>query len=294
MITDKDISVVVQGAIVSKGNITINVCESIRKFLPKAEIVLSTWKGCDTSNIDYDILIENEDPGNLDSYYNGHEVSPVANNFNRQLVSTVNGIKASRRKFVMKLRSDSMLVGAYFLKIYNEYDECAEKIACFEPRNPWGNFRDQLSLCDFWFFSSKCNLLELWDIELYRNNIVEDRDILGEEYLMAKYVEKKKRIPLTNFVINADKYKNSVYKDFIENKFMIMPARKSGIRCYKYPEFNDFKTVCIKHYVISFSDWMSFQKIKNPTNTLYHIMHLLEVFSGNIILKLKRLKIWKK
>ena len=41
MIKSEDISVVVQGAIVS--NLTNNCLKSIRKYLPKAEIILSTW-----------------------------------------------------------------------------------------------------------------------------------------------------------------------------------------------------------------------------------------------------------
>ena len=43
MINSKDISVVVQGAI-DKEN-TPKCLESIRKYLPDAEIILSTWEG---------------------------------------------------------------------------------------------------------------------------------------------------------------------------------------------------------------------------------------------------------
>ena len=49
-IDTKDISVVVQGA-VDKIN-TPKCLESIRKFLPCAEIVLSTWEGTDVTGLD--------------------------------------------------------------------------------------------------------------------------------------------------------------------------------------------------------------------------------------------------
>ena len=60
MIDSKDISVVVQGAV--NKNETPKCLKSIRKFLPNAEIILSTWEGSDTKNLDYDILVLNKDP----------------------------------------------------------------------------------------------------------------------------------------------------------------------------------------------------------------------------------------
>ena len=53
MIDSKDISVIVQGPINKKE--TPKCLKSIRKFLPEAEIILSTWQGTDISNLDYDI-----------------------------------------------------------------------------------------------------------------------------------------------------------------------------------------------------------------------------------------------
>ena len=55
MIKSEDISVVVQGAI-DKFN-TPKCLKSIRKVLPRAEIVLSTWEKSDVNGLDYDILV---------------------------------------------------------------------------------------------------------------------------------------------------------------------------------------------------------------------------------------------
>ena len=67
MIDLKDISVVVQGAIT---NYTKLCLESIRKYLPGAEIILSTWDDSNIDRLDYDVVIFNKDPGDL-KYTNG-------------------------------------------------------------------------------------------------------------------------------------------------------------------------------------------------------------------------------
>ena len=56
-IKSANISVVVQGAI---GTNTEQCLQSVRRFLPSAEIVLSTWVGADTTNLDYDKLIDKQ------------------------------------------------------------------------------------------------------------------------------------------------------------------------------------------------------------------------------------------
>ena len=60
-IDTKDISVVVQGA-VDKEN-TPRCLKSLRKHLPGAEVILSTWEGTNTDGLDYDVVLYNQDPG---------------------------------------------------------------------------------------------------------------------------------------------------------------------------------------------------------------------------------------
>ena len=60
-IDTKDISIVVQGAVDPKN--TPKCLTSIRKYLPGAEIILSTWEGTDCTGLDYDVLVLNKDPG---------------------------------------------------------------------------------------------------------------------------------------------------------------------------------------------------------------------------------------
>lgn len=49
MINQKEISVIVQGAIIP--DLTIKSLTSIKKHLPKSHIIVSTWDGADVSSI---------------------------------------------------------------------------------------------------------------------------------------------------------------------------------------------------------------------------------------------------
>lgn len=289
MISSEKITVVVQGAIVpDRGRGTREVCESIRKLLPRAEIILSTWENSNYKGISCDKVLENKDPGVLESQYHGRENNAVRNNFNRQLISTLYGIREAGREYVMKLRSDSFLQDISFLRFYEKYGR-EQRIACFEPRNPWGEFPNQLSLCDFWFFAPKEKMLKLWDIPLYENGILKERDILGEEYLLGQFIRKKEKLELSSFFLNAPYYRDTLYKSALREDFLIIPARKSGIICVKYPGLNDFYTVCIKHYVVSFSDWISFQEQGKQVKQ-FLAFHFLQGLSGTIIGRIKKIK----
>ena len=81
MIETKDIAVVVQGAI-DKEN-TPKCLMSIRKFLPDAEIILSTWEDSDVAGLDYDNLLLNKDPGGYRHDFAVYNSSRSMNNFNR-------------------------------------------------------------------------------------------------------------------------------------------------------------------------------------------------------------------
>lgn len=118
MIDSKDISVVVQGAIDFKN--TPKCLASIRKWLPDSEIILSTWENSNITNLDYDVLLLNQDPGSF-------QMGPFeTNNVKRQIYSTLQGLKISRRKYALKIRSDILLTGNGFteyLEKFNSYDE---------------------------------------------------------------------------------------------------------------------------------------------------------------------------
>ena len=129
-IDNADISVVVQGFADDSTSYLIN---SIRKYLPKATIILSTWDYCDISKLEYDKLVINSDPGAVpcEIWSNFDR----GNNGNRQIVSTKSGLEKVETKYALKLRSDLVLLGNgfkdYFLLLSNrdkEYSIFKERI----------------------------------------------------------------------------------------------------------------------------------------------------------------------
>lgn len=117
MIDTKDISVVIQGPINKEE--TPKTLKSVRKFLPEAEIILSTWVNSNVSDLDYDILVLNNDPGNV--LIEGFKGQATYNNMNRQLLSTKAGLEKAKRKYTLKLRSDLILTQNDFLEYFDKF-----------------------------------------------------------------------------------------------------------------------------------------------------------------------------
>lgn len=142
--------------------------DSVRRVLPGAELVLSTWKGASTTGLDVDVVVLNDDPG------------PVApriswgppNNVNRQVVSTRAGLEAAQRPMALKLRVDMELVHDGALRLFGGWpDRSAEcKVLTdrilvptaysFNPRRLYRRF--PYMICDWSHFGRTDDLIDVW------------------------------------------------------------------------------------------------------------------------------------
>ncbi len=127
-ISYSDISIIVQGPVVKVE--TAQSLKSIRKFLPGATIILSTWEGSDVTELDYDKLILSKDPGSFIC----DKVGAIHTNINRQLLSIKNGLEAVNTKYAMKLRSDLVMHHAKFLDYFDAFPQRIEKYKLLEHR----------------------------------------------------------------------------------------------------------------------------------------------------------------
>lgn len=100
-----DLAVVVQGP---RGPEIDRCLASVRRFLPGARVVLSTWHGSDASNLPIDDVVLSADPGTYRTTTKGGDPGPFINT-NRMIVSTLAGLAAADRPFTMKMRTDSYL-----------------------------------------------------------------------------------------------------------------------------------------------------------------------------------------
>ncbi|MBN3574693.1 WavE lipopolysaccharide synthesis family protein [Vibrio neptunius] len=123
-IADKDISFVVQGPVQEStdrkqlSGITEECLKSIRYYFPQATIILSTWKGQNISGLDYDKLIELDDPG---PNYIVQDGTKVKLNNNRQIYSSHMGLSSAKTKYSAKIRTDNKLTGRGFVELFEQY-----------------------------------------------------------------------------------------------------------------------------------------------------------------------------
>lgn len=176
-ISTHEFSVVLQGPVLGKPadtdekQLTRRCIASIRQHLPGAEIIISTWKGEDASHLDFDKIVYNDDPGAIT--YNDHELNKVYNNNNRQIVSTLAGLKQATRKYAVKIRGDFYLENAGFIDYLNRYEQYGnQKLLSSRIVTLTYFFRNPekvpllYHISDLFQAASTADLLELWDIPL--------------------------------------------------------------------------------------------------------------------------------
>ncbi|MBI5333755.1 MAG: hypothetical protein HZB72_04065 [Burkholderiales bacterium] len=210
MIRNEDITVVVQGAIDKR--LTPICLASIRKVLPGATVVLSTWKDPALPKFDCDVLVQSEDPGAgvADWIHN------VRNNVNRQIVSTLAGLREVRTKYALKIRSDIELVSRAFLDYFERLGEppadpaavlkrrlVVNNLYCTDPRVRQLCFH----ISDWTQFGLTEDVLALWDIDLQPqeyDRFYSDRErpeidtfptwngrYVPEQYIWASFLKKR-------------------------------------------------------------------------------------------------------
>ncbi len=176
-ISTGDFSVIIQGPIIGKSGdpedkqLTTRCIRSIRQHLPGAEIIISTWEGEETAHLDLDKVTYSKDPGAVS--YNDFELKNVYNNNNRQITTTLAGLKLSSRKFSIKIRGDFYFENSGFISFIDKYKE-RYKYEYFSSRVivPTYFFRDPekvpvlYHISDLFMAGYTTDLIRLWDIPL--------------------------------------------------------------------------------------------------------------------------------
>jgi hypothetical protein len=181
--TFENITVVVQGPVqtlkgrTQEAGITHKCLSSVRQHLPGAIIILSTWPEQQLSGLDYDQLVISEDPGsNIRNFHS--DGRPQHYNNNRQIVSTLAGLKQVKTPYAIKLRSDNYLTGNQFVRLQQRYPERCDSHRLFRERVVVSNvftrkyakgFRVAFHLSDFFYFGLTEDLLAIWDLELLKD-----------------------------------------------------------------------------------------------------------------------------
>ena len=278
-IDTKDISVVVQGAI---DKINTPIClKSIRKYLPGAEIILSTWEGSDVEGLNYDILVLNEDPGSnglIRKYPFEH-----VNNIDRQIISSYNGAKKSSRCYILKLRSDMELKGNNFLKIYEKFYKRTDK-SFFKQRilvNEHVSFEHLPALLGDWSgFGLREDIIEYYNIPLFADKytyFLKDKNInlkpkfadivcryLPEQWIVMQNIYKyNKNIIFDNFY-NFTQEHIRITQEFILNNVICCEDKLSNIYLKKFENLLPYVNYCNEVFFYKWYKLCKKNKIKIP------------------------------
>jgi hypothetical protein len=309
-----DISVIIQGKIFGapgdayEKQLTLHCIESVRKNLPAAEIIISTWAGSDVSHLNYDLVIFNNDPGA--TAYHIHDPNFLNNN-NRQIVSTSAGLRAATKTYAIKMRGDCLINGTGFTNYLKEFPR-ADTYRFFKERviilthfsrNP-RRIPQLIHPGDIFQVGLREDLLALWDIpqqpephttrafpieKRIINNSLENsfyRMKFGsEQYIWYAFCKKNGLdLELKHFShIPADKILKSDMS--IINNFVIVEPEKIDVvlpeRFVKYP-FNDLYT----HH-----EWeVLSQKYAQGISWFFEAGLIARVYKTNVLLVLKRAK----
>ena len=291
-----DISVVVQGPITGSlsdpphRQLTRLGLESLRRFLPGAKLILSTWAGSDRREIDCDIYVETPDPGAV-SYW---KPFTVPYNVNRQIVSTNAGLRYADRRWAMKIRSDLIVTGTGFLELWEK----------FPTRNPeWQVFRERVvvsswptcnprrcplpfALSDWFTFGLQEDVAHLWarspasDSEIARYFETHPRpvpdkhpDMLSrynaEQYIWLGCLREHGEIPCDHIWDYSSHNRDLAAQVLVNNVILADPARL-GLEFRKY----DFRTSGLYHFY-TYPEWLDlYRHYCDPTFRLSTSEHL--------------------
>lgn len=321
MINSKDISVIVQGPIDKKE--TPKCLKSLRKFLPQAEIILSTWQDSDISNLDFDILVQSEDPGTV--LIEEFKDKKNYNNINRQLVTTKAGLKKATRKFAMKFRSDLILTSDKFLEYFDKFQARGDKYNLFKHKIitniMYTRFNIKTSktqervtipfhISDWWLFGLKEDL----DTYFLETELVEEPDFTKH---FCSEENRKKISPYGNarfkfspeqyfgyscFARNFDDIYMEDAADYSEelmeksreclvNNFIILEFKQSGIYLNKYP-YSKNEKFSGDQYIGLYNFWRYENEYKKYCDNTYEIT-TKDSFFENEKLGYSKLRVYK-
>lgn len=114
MIESREVSVVIQGPV---RNATKACFDSVRRILPNAEVIFSTWEHENLDGLEPDRLVRSI----LPPAFPQHRASGTLNNLNRLIRSSKAGVELAERTYVLKIRSDLILDNDKFIQNFDLY-----------------------------------------------------------------------------------------------------------------------------------------------------------------------------
>jgi hypothetical protein len=284
MIADKDISIVVQGPILMEAKFGMTeettklACLRLKELFPESELILSTWEGENVEGITYDKLIFNKDPGaTWFDYYDHNNL----NNCNRMIVSTLAGIRAASRKYVLKVRSDLFLVSKHFLKYFDKFPFYNQDLKFVKSRilsfsmwsirghkTPVFTMPKPFHVSDWTYFGYKEDLLNLYTVPLIEPEF--------SQWFLDKCKPFSDIAPHVLWKMPPEQHINSsFFKKYIDNLHLEHTADDSNNNMEKSTQLlmnnfivldhSQFSFISLKHFCFQFSkqnyEWFIYHSV---------------------------------
>lgn len=314
-ISSKKISVVIQGAIDKKN--TPKCINSIKAFLPEAEIILSTWKGCDATSFSVDKILYNDDPG----FSYDDPAYKRTFNLNRWIKSSVEGVKCASRKYVLKCRSDIEIISLGFLKYWDKYEYREEEYSISEHKilipstytleylgegkrkietpfhvSDWYCFGLKTDILDF----VSCPIIEdlrkfsrhfagkLYHVPAEKRWWIDNwlRKMAPEQYIGLCYAQRKFGLINIEDPFTFINFDNEFAEKFLLSNFIVLDPMQYGIILNKYRDLSR------KIYILDDYLWNGLYRNRIYTKKYYKFAH--KFYSGLIDVAMVKQKVYKK
>ncbi len=253
MIETGDISIIIQGPI--NEDFTANVISRMRAVFKDSQIIFSGWIGDNLQLIPEGVtVVMNHDPGGAQMSDN-----PIAyDSANRQIVSTLGGLRRANRKYSIKMRSDIVVEKTDWLELFDKYEKydlnfkflrnrvVISSMFCVNPQKIPLPYHPS----DWFFFGNTEDLIDIFDIPLlteedanWFKGKVRGKYAYGwhcryrsEQHIWTSFVRKHLRL---NFDHQNDVNNNNIEisERIFANNAIIIDSKIIGIRSFKYPDY---------------------------------------------------------
>lgn len=258
MVRDLDISVVMQGRF--HAEYTPKCIEAVKRLLPRSELVLSINDDDDLSLLpasEVATVVLNDNPPLVDlealwKEVYGQDCARACNHDvprytpNRQIVSTVRGIEASTRPYVLKVRVDVELHTLGFLECFELFPHRSQEGRVFSNRivgvDIFHPVRSAfcMYLSDHCSFGTREDMLMLWDIPLipspqelpsrgYMPNL-----LIAEQYLFTSAINRRLHVYIPNMYYKDPELIEQSMQVFANN-VITLSYHQFGFNLLKYP-----------------------------------------------------------
>jgi hypothetical protein len=303
LIKKKDITIVVQGPYYPK--ITPKVLNNILINFKDSELILSTYKN---------EKIDNQFKKNFKIVYNKilpdimqslNPNIPIYFNYFRHIRSSLNGIRKSSKKYVLKTRSDVLFNNTNFLNYFDKFKFVDKKNVILKKKvlisSHYTIDPRKLPLpfhfSDWFFFGLKSDLIKIFNQNYMskENKKVPDwflnkkkpkfffneysSKFRSEQILTLNFLRKYKKINIRHAYDHN--FKNIILTEkILASNFVVLNPNLISISSMKHPSFANTQDLLFFNELVTFKKWQKLYKKNIFKNYKIRNIYLLDFFKS--------------